>query len=208
MMEKKNNLCFSFFLFYVIIILVIEVKNLCIGDKLEIQCYKHNKKIHRAWEEAVVLDVKKDYMVFGNNKTLVIESEGTTWKTKEPAIMYFFKDRWYNIIAQMKRDGIYFYCNIATPFIIEENTIKYIDYDLDLRIFPQGEYKILDKLEYQYHKRKMNYSDDLDKVINTAMDDLIKEYANGAFMFDKKKNEEYLNLYLKCKEEAKNSNFN
>ena len=207
-MEKKNNLCFSFFLFYVIIILVIEVKNLCIGDKLEIQCYKHNKKIHRAWEEAVVLDVKKDYMVFGNNKTLVIESEGTTWKTKEPAIMYFFKDRWYNIIAQMKRDGIYFYCNIATPFIIEENTIKYIDYDLDLRIFPQGEYKILDKLEYQYHKRKMNYSDDLDKVINTAMDDLIKEYANGAFMFDKKKNEEYLNLYLKCKEEAKNSNFN
>ena len=187
---------------------MIEVKNLCIGDKLEIQCYKHNKKIHRAWEEAVVLDVKKDYMVFGNNKTLVIESEGTTWKTKEPAIMYFFTDRWYNIIAQMKRDGIYFYCNIATPFIIEENTIKYIDYDLDLRIFPQGEYKILDKLEYQYHKRKMNYSDDLDKVINTAMDDLIKEYANGAFMFDKKKNEEYLNLYLKCKEEAKNSNFN
>ena len=172
------------------------MKNLCIGDKLEIQCYKHNKKIHRAWEEAVVLDVKKDYIVFGNNKTLVIESEGTTWRTKEPAIMYFFKNKWYNVIAQMKKDGIYYYCNIATPFIIEENTIKYIDYDLDLRIFPKGEYKVLDKLEYQYHKKKMGYSKDLDKVIN------------GAFMFDRVKNEEYLKLYLKCKEEAKNSNFN
>lgn len=187
---------------------MIYLKNLCIGDKLEIQCYKHNKKIHRAWEEAVVLDVKKDYMVFGNNKTLVIESEGTTWKTKEPAIMYFFKNKWYNIIAQMKRDGIYYYCNIATPFIIEEDTIKYIDYDLDLRIFPNGDYKILDKLEYQYHKKKMGYSDDLDKVINNAMDDLIKEYSNGAFMFDKKKNEEYLKVYLNCIEESKNSNFN
>lgn len=175
---------------------------------MQIQCYKHNKKIHRAWSEAVVLDVKKDYIVFGNNKTLVIESEGTTWKTKEPAIMYFFKNKWYNVIAQMKRDGIYYYCNIATPFIIEENTIKYIDYDLDLRIFPKGEYKILDKLEYQYHKKKMGYSDDLDKVINGAMDDLIKEYVNGAFMFNAKNNEEYLKLYLKCKEEAKNSNFN
>jgi len=186
---------------------VIYLKNLCIGDKLEIQCYKHNKKIHRAWEEAVVLDVKKDYIVFGNNKTLVIESEGTTWKTKEPAIMYFFKNKWYNVIAQMKKDGIYYYCNIATPFIIEENTIKYIDYDLDLRIFPKGEYKILDKLEYQYHKKKMGYSKDLDKVITGAMDDLIKEYMDGAFMFDKKKNEDYLKIYLKCREEAKNSNF-
>ena len=183
------------------------MKNLCIGDKLEIQCYKHNKKIHRAWEEAVVLDVKKDYIVFGNNKTLVIESEGTTWRTKEPAIMYFFKNKWYNVIAQMKKDGIYYYCNIATPFIIEENTIKYIDYDLDLRIFPKGEYKILDKLEYQYHKKKMGYSNDLDKVITGAMNDLIKEYVDGAFMFDRKQNEEYLKLYLKCKEEAKNSNF-
>ena len=183
------------------------MKNLCIGDKLEIQCYKHNKKIHRAWEEAVVLDVKKDYIVFGNNKTLVIESEGTTWRTKEPAIMYFFKNKWYNVIAQMKKDGIYYYCNIATPFIIEENTIKYIDYDLDLRIFPKGDYKVLDKLEYQYHKKKMGYSKDLDKVITGAMDDLIKEYVDGAFMFDRKQNEEYLKLYLKCKEEAKNSNF-
>lgn len=184
------------------------MKNLCIGDKLAIQCYKHNKKVHRAWSEAIVLDVKKDYMVFGNNKTLVTEAEGTTWKTKEPAIMYYFKNKWYNIIAQMKKDGIYYYCNIATPFIIEDNTIKYIDYDLDLRIFPQGEYKILDKLEYEYHKNKMNYSDDLDVVINQALQDLINDYKNNAFMFNKEKNEEYLKLYLNLIKENENCNFN
>lgn len=174
---------------------------------MEIQCYKHDKKPHRAWSEAVVLDIKKDYMVFGNNKTLVTEAEGTTWRTKEPAIMYFFKDRWYNIIAQMKRDGIYYYCNIATPYIIEENTIKYIDYDLDLRIFPKGEFKILDKLEYEYHKNKMNYSEDLDIVINSAMKQLIKEYKNGAHMFDAERNEKYLHLYLQVIKESESSNF-
>lgn len=181
---------------------------MCIGDKLEIQCYKHNKKVHRAWSEAVLLDMKKDYMVFGNNKTLVTESEGTTWKTKEPAIMYFFRNKWYNIIAQMKNDGIYYYCNIASPFIIEENTIKYIDYDLDLRIFPKGEYKILDKLEYQYHKNKMGYSEDLDLVVNSALDELIKDYKSGVIMFSKQKNEEYLELYLNLKKDLENSNFN
>lgn len=183
------------------------MRNLCIGDKYQIQCYKHNGKIHRAWGEAVVLDVTNDYIVFGNNKTLVIESEGTWWKTKEPAIMYFFKDRWYNIIAQMKKDGIYYYCNIATPFILEEGTIKYIDYDLDLRVFPSGDYKILDKLEYDYHKKIMNYGEKLDIVITSALDELIGEYKNGAVMFNGKKNKEYCDLYLRLKEEEKNSNF-
>ena len=180
------------------------MKNLCIGDKLQIQCYKHNKKVHRAWSEAIVLDVKKDYIVFGNNKTLVTESEGTTWKTKEPAIMYYFKNKWYNIISQMKKDGIYYYCNIATPYIIEEGTIKYIDYDLDLRIFPKGDYKILDRLEYEYHKNKMGYSEELDVVVNNALKELINEYVNGSTMFDENKNKEYLKLYLELKKQDSN----
>lgn len=184
------------------------MKQICVGDCYQIQCYKHNGKIHRAWDEAVVLDVKKDYIVFGNNKTRVIESEGTTWRTKEPAIMYFFKNKWYNIISQMKRDGIYYYCNIATPYLIEEGTIKYIDYDLDLRVFPKGEYKILDKLEYQYHKKKMEYSEDLDIVVNNAMKELLDDYNSHVPMFDSRTNEEYLKLYYDLKKEAENSNFN
>ena len=178
-------------------------KKICIGDRYEIQCYKHDGKVHRAWDEAVVLDIKKDYMVFGNNKTKVTEATGATWRTKEPAIMYFFKNRWYNIIVQMKKDGIYFYCNIATPFILEEGKIKYIDYDLDLRIFPKGDYRVLDKLEYEYHRKKMNYSDDLDKVVKNAMKDLIIAYENNEFMFNNKQNLDYLNKYLIFRAEKK-----
>lgn len=178
-----------------------KMKKTCIGDVYQIQCYKHNGKIHRAWSEAVVLDIKKDYIVFGNNKTKVTEAEGNVWKTKEPAIMYFFKDRWYNVIAQIKKDGIYYYCNIASPFIIEENTIKYIDYDLDLRIFPNGEYKVLDRLEYQYHKKIMEYSDELDIVICKGLDDLIEDYKNHAIMFDRTLNLKYGEVYKKLKED-------
>ncbi len=174
------------------------MSNLKVGDRLQIQCYKHNGKVHRVWDEAVLLDIKKDYMVFGNNKTLVTESDGNKWKTKEPAVMYFFNNKWFNVIAQLKKDGIYYYCNIATPFIIEEGTIKYIDYDLDLRIFPSGEYKILDKLEYKYHKKKMNYSDELDEVVRGSLDDLIKKYENNWYIFDENKNKDYYNRYCEC----------
>lgn len=183
------------------------MKNICIGDRFEIHCYKHNGHIHRAWDEAVVLEINKNYMVLGNNKTQVIEKEGVTWRTKEPAIMYFFKDCWYNVIAQLKKNEIYFYCNIATPYILEENTIKYIDYDLDLRIFPNGEYKILDRLEYNYHKRIMNYSDDLDKSIHIGLDELIKRYSEKDEIFSEEKIKEYYNIYKQLKENEETSNF-
>jgi len=177
------------------------MKQICIGDKYQIQCYKHNGKVHRAWDEAVVLAIEKDYIVFGNDRTQVIESSGNYWRTKEPAVMYFFKNKWFNIIAQMKKDGIYYYCNIASPFIIEENTVKYIDYDLDLRIFPSGEYKVLDRLEYKYHKKIMNYPPELDKVINNALDELIKCYIDGEKYFSNYKNLEYSKKYKEEKAE-------
>ena len=91
----------------------------------------------------------------------------------------------------LKKDGIYYYCNIATPFIIEENTIKYIDYDLDLRIFPTGEFKILDKLEYEYHKKIMNYSKKLDKVIKGSIDN---EVRNAAYTIIKGKGSTYFGI--------------
>lgn len=170
------------------------------GDKLQIQCYKHDGRVHRSWDEAIFLDEKKDYMVFGNEKTLVTEASGSSWRTKEPAIMYFFKDKWYNIIVQLKKTGITYYCNIASPFIIEEGTIKYIDYDLDLRVFPSGSFKILDREEYKYHKRKMGYSKDLDIVIRHALSELIENYKDGMAMFNHGVNMKYEYEYQWYKE--------
>ena len=183
------------------------MKKIYVGDKLQIQCYKHNGKPHRAWDEAIVLDVKKDQIVLGNNRATVINSDGNVWKTRDPDIMYFFKEEWFNIIAQLKKDGIYFKCNIASPFIVEEETVKWIDYDLDLRIFPSGEYKILDQMEYKYHKKIMKYNDDLDFVINNALKRLISLYKKKITMFDEKVNKNYCDQYKRLKEEEKKGNF-
>lgn len=182
------------------------MEKVCVGDRIQIQSYKHNGKVHRFWEEAIVLDIQKDYIVLGNKNILVTRAEGICWKTKEPAIIYYFKDRWYNIIGQMKKEGFSYYCNIATPYIIEENTLKYIDYDLDLRIFPSGDYHVLDKLEYQSSKEKMHYSEQLNKVIKNGMHDLIQLYKSKSKVFDQDINYQYYLKYEKLKEIKNNSN--
>ena len=172
------------------------MENLEIGKKYIIHSYKHDSKIHRAWDEAVLLEIHKDYLIFGNEKTKVTESDGRTWHTKEPAVLYFFKDKWYNIIGQYKKDGIYYYCNIASPYIIEDGAIKYIDYDLDLKVFPDGNYKVLDRNEYRYHRRIMKYSEELDFILKKEMENVILMKENNIGPFDKKVNDYYYEKYL------------
>ncbi len=171
------------------------MENLEIGKKYIIHSYKHNSKIHRAWDEAVLLEIHDDYLIFGNEKTKVTESDGRTWRTKEPAVLYFFKNKWYNIIGQYKKDGIYYYCNIASPYKIDHDAVKYIDYDLDLRVFPDGSFKVLDYGEYNYHKDLMGYSKKLDMILKEELSDLIEHARKKDMAFTPGTVEHYYNIY-------------
>ena len=166
-----------------------------VGDKLTIHCYKHNGKIDRISGEAIVLDETDEYLVCANNKVKLIENDGRSNRTKEIAILFFYKKEWYNILAQLKKYGLFYYCNIASPYIIDGNIIKYIDYDLDLRIFPDGTFKVLDKNEYRYHKITMRYSEEIDIIVQDSLNKLIENKNINAFPFKKEVIEHYYKIY-------------
>ena len=172
------------------------MRNMRVGDNYKIHCYKHDGNIHRTWDEALLIDANKDFLVFGNRRAKVCSSDGKVWFTKEPAIIYYYKDKWYNIITQFKKTGIYYYCNIASPTVIEGKIIKYIDYDLDLRGFPDGSYKILDESEYEYHRKIMNYPEEIDIIVKKELKDLIKLYEQKTGPFDKKTVKKYYEKYM------------
>ena len=171
--------------------------NIKVGDRLTIHCYKHNGKLHRTWDEATVLEIDDDMLICGNNKTLVTESDGRSHNTNEPAILFFYKKRWFNIIGQFKNQGLFYYCNIATPYLIDNGIIKYIDYDLDLRVFPDGGFRVLDRNEYNYHRKLMHYPEELDKILKNELTCLIKMKKANLGPFDKEKIDYYYKLYEK-----------
>lgn len=174
-------------------------KQIKVGDRLTIHCYKHNGKIHRSWDEATVLEITDDMLVCANNKTIVTESDGRSHKTNEPAVMFFYKRKWFNIIGQLKPFGLFYYCNIATPYLIDDGIIKYIDYDLDLRVFPDGGFRVLDKNEYKYHKKIMNYSNELDMILKKELSNLIDMKRHNVVPFAKGIVENYYLQYQKLK---------
>ena len=167
-----------------------------IGDVIKIHCYKHNGMIYKTWDKAIVLDITKEYIVLGNNNVLVTKKDGRSWHTKEPAIMFFYKNRWFNIIAQLKKNGLFYYCNIASPYVIDNGVIKYIDYDLDLRVFPNGSFKILDRMEYKYHKKQMHYSNRLDFILKYELGNLIDMVRTREMPFNKETINTYYQKYL------------
>lgn len=177
--------------------------NLSVGDKVSIHCYKHDGSIHKSWNYAYVLDIKRDYIVLGNENVLVTKEDGRTWKTKEPAIIFFFKKRWFNVIAQIKSNGLFYYCNIASPYVIDDNVVKYIDYDLDLRVYNDGAFKILDRNEYQYHKKKMHYSKEIDKILKSELSELINLKRSNMFPFDIKSIEKYYKIFKEISNQIK-----
>ena len=153
-------------------------------QSLPVVTYKHNKKIHRVWTKAVVIEADEEKIVAVTSSTVIIESNGRKWVSKEPAVCFYYLKRWYNIIAMIKKKGIFYYCNLASPSIYDGEAIKNIDYDLDVKLYPNDYLKILDEYEYQINSKKYKYSDDLKKVIESQMDLLIKDIRERKKPFD------------------------
>ena len=54
-------------------------------------------------------------------------------------------------------------------------------------------------MEYKYHKKIMNYSDDLDRAIKNGLDELINMYEKGTPIFTTELNMKYYQEYLQTK---------
>lgn len=142
-------------------------------DYVFIQSYKHDGSLHRTWAKGYVLESSEERIVAVTNKTLVSESNGRKWITREPAICFFYPNKWYNVICMIRKTGIHYYCNIASPSIFDGEAIKNIDYDLDVKVSPLGKTMLLDEDEYTQHAQEMGYSKQLDKAIHRGLDRLM-----------------------------------
>ena len=156
-----------------------------VGQVIKILSFKHNGLLHREWEYSRVLAVSDQYIVVAHKHTRVVESNNRSWCT-EPAVGIYYLNGWYNIIGMLRYNGWHFYCNVASPSIYEDGKIKYIDYDLDLKVNEKMEYRVLDQVEYQHHRDILRYSKDLDWIIQNALKELIYmlKMRKGAFAYD------------------------
>ena len=87
-----------------------------------------------------------------------------------------------------------------SPFHIDQEALKYIDYDLDVKVFTNGEKKLLDVEEYEQHKEKMHYSDDIDFILKENVKVLVDWINQNKGPFS----EEYIKIWYNRYVELRN----
>ncbi len=167
------------------------------GDPIVVQSYKHDENLHRIWTNAKVVEHTDERIVIANKRTKVIENNGRFWFTKEPSVTFFYKHHWFNCIGILRKDGTYYYCNIASPYVLDDEALKYIDYDLDIKVQADGSYRVLDRNEYDRHKKRMEYPPKLRRILEIELDRLKAMVENREGPFKPGLVESYYQAYRK-----------
>lgn len=114
----------------------------------------------------------------------MIEFSGCSWYIKELVLCYFFEKEWFNIIVMFKKDGIYYYCNVLSFYVYDLEVIKYIDYDLDIRVYLNGCIVVLDCKEFEINSSKLNYLEDIIKIVNYVIIEFKVWIKEKCLLFD------------------------
>ena len=167
-----------------------------LDKEVVVVAFKHNGKVHRTWYQTYLIEETDEYVAVGSTHSFVVESDGRKWHAIEPAVSIFMKEKWFNVVAMIKTSGINYYVNLASPSVMEDNVIKYIDYDLDFKVDNTFQIKTLDEFEYKKHKKMLNYSEDLDSVIKYNFNKVKKLIEERKFPFTHEVIDELYKKYL------------
>ncbi|MGL5205316.1 MAG: DUF402 domain-containing protein [Metamycoplasmataceae bacterium] len=113
-------------------------------DFINIQAYKYDGTLYRQWNGARIIATSPEYVLVLLNKTKVQEAKNQKWIITEPILWFFSNKKFFNATLTIRKDGFYYYANLSSPFFFEENTIKYIDYDYDVKKYPGKKFSIVD----------------------------------------------------------------
>ncbi|HWR65238.1 MAG TPA: YbaK/EbsC family protein [Bellilinea sp.] len=109
----------------------------------EQEVWRYSGRVIRQTSAAVLLEAD-----FNREDTLF---EGIPLKKGDPFIEAFYTRRWFNIFEMHDRDSGAikgWYCNVTRPAVLTDTTLSAVDLALDLLVYPDGHWLLLDEDEY------------------------------------------------------------
>jgi protein associated with RNAse G/E len=99
---------------------------------------------------------------------------------------FYWLDRGFNVFRFHEPEGNLrnFYCNINLPPQLENNVLDYIDLDIDVLVWKDFRFQILDLKEFEENAENFSYSDDLKLTTDESLKELVHLIENRKFPFD------------------------
>jgi protein associated with RNAse G/E len=92
---------------------------------------------------------------------------------------WYYFDRWYNVFQVYSKEGVLkgWYCNVTAPAKVDEE-LTFVDLALDLWVWPDMRYLVLDEDEFAEHEAAL-YSAEHTRTARAALAELIARTENG-----------------------------
>ncbi len=132
------------------------------GNRVFLRATKFDGTPHWLQPFRVVADDGNLLITSYRARTPIYTSRGE-FRSPYDSIVYFWRDRWYNVF-RLSRPGCptaLWYCNVTTPPTFDGCQIGYIDLDLDVKVYPSGCIELLDEEEFESHRLKYGYPNEL-----------------------------------------------
>jgi protein associated with RNAse G/E len=133
------------------------------------------------WEHDALLVQHADGLVITRTQPGLTVSRGDGGSYVSPFVTraHYWTERWFNVIRlELPGKGLDgFYCNVASPVSFDGRHVRYVDLQLDVRVYAlEGgglRYDVLDEDEFQAARRRFAYPDDVIARCRGAVDELI-----------------------------------
>lgn len=109
------------------------------------------RELFRYWAE--LLEVDDSYVKLAAVFDLPDNAtHGITFRKGDRFLEWHYRDRWYNVFAVHDVDSEAlkgWYCNITRPAVYQEQVLSADDLELDLVVYPDGSWEVLDEPEFE-----------------------------------------------------------
>ena len=89
---------------------------------------------------------------------------------------YYWLDRWYSIFRFHEPSGSLrnFYCNLNMPPVFADGVLDYVDLDIDVVVWPDFSYKVLDRDDYEVNSRLFGYSNEVKAKVEATLQEVLE----------------------------------
>ncbi|PYF41915.1 DUF402 domain-containing protein [Metamycoplasma alkalescens] len=157
-----------------------------IGQLTSIQAFKYDGTLYRQYEGCKIVANLDDFVVVLLMKTKVQEAD-INWVVSTPILFFFAKKHFYNVLITLnENEKNNIYINLASPFFIDKEAIKYIDFDLDVKCYNENDFNVIDWQDFKKSITTLNYPLKLIYKIYKELDSLENQRKMNKGIFSKK----------------------
>ncbi|MEP7212181.1 MAG: DUF402 domain-containing protein [Acidobacteriota bacterium] len=145
------------------------------GQTATILSKNYDGTLRKSWKCRLVHQDGPELLFVGEFEKDVSHSELGFIKRGTISYEYYWLDRWFNVFRFHEPTGGLrnYYCNVNMPPTFVGGILEYVDLDLDLLVWPDFNYTVLDREEFESNAELYGYSASVRSHAKSALAELI-----------------------------------